>query len=763
MRRSARLLAKRTIEEQKDVTVDDQGGDPKESYEGGEGNVRSRGDGIKRKVECLGMDDSLEDRRRKLRRVVDDDSNGGGSRGRENEGEDLVIGDNDMVNVQVGATFGNNANVVEESETGVVANDNSDDDVQVVTDKRTLKERKATNEARAGEFPEIDPNDVREELPSALVHVSGMNLGPTAKSCGIPYKKALIGFIEYRGDYYPDFRGIVIPSCCVDDMNHAIKLREERKRHRGNISASRAEYLLEQKARIQELQKEGESERRELIENALKNLDWEEGHKFPYFFQNLVDRFICGEMMPYVVELRRCTESKMTVAQLKSEAREKNVNLDGVKLKGEIIEKLSDAAAECKSDVDALAEILESEEAHCVRAIVRIRRETYSLAERFQAPQLKTHLWERVRATATRLYAPAYNTLSVNSQITTEATSSFYKTVAEPGLDELVASRCASIIRKLVSKTLLKVYDWDGIGDDYLVQRLEEIMSVPYHRTATNKDSLMSVEELAKNAAGQFLVEVEQYKGFYRCARKDAQNQLQVIHAWLKTHGEGLFDNDSSDQLENTVFLHHHKRSPRYATTLPSSFIIRIRRLIGDEKATIEGLLPSSMIKIFAKVMKEARANVTACQNCTLSDAVSDLTGWCHIEARDFFFRLPFEQRLAIARQVWNGGSCIQDAKRLAMASPSMRSAVVCLYLEKYTLVGVSGAQKALYCKKSHSESQFASRFDSEGRPLGCTINCTNTPASTCAQGACARCCTGPCLRHKRDDLTFWVTDSSIF
>eukprot|EP00172_Hildenbrandia_rubra_P004459 Plantae.Rhodophyta-Hildenbrandia_rubra.ctg9056.p1 GENE.Plantae.Rhodophyta-Hildenbrandia_rubra.ctg9056~~Plantae.Rhodophyta-Hildenbrandia_rubra.ctg9056.p1 ORF type:complete len:688 (+),score=106.34 Plantae.Rhodophyta-Hildenbrandia_rubra.ctg9056:578-2641(+) len=683
-RRSARLLARRNIVEQGDVTVDDHGGDCVEPRVGSEEDVRSGRNGKKRKVECLGMDDSDEDRRGKLRRVVDDGR--GKWKGSENEGKNLVCGDDrDEMNVQVGSTSGNSDDDVEEGENTDNASDDIDDDIQVVKDKSTLKQRKAANEARAAEMPEID-NDVRQELPSTLVHVPRRDLGRTAKSCGIPYMKALIGFYKYRGEYHPKFRGIVIPSCCLDDMNYAIKLREERKTHRGNISESRAEYLLEQKARVQELQKEGESERRVLMENALKKFDWEENQRFPYFFQNLVDRFIRGEMMPYVVELRRCSESKMTVTRLKNEAREVNVNINGLKLKQEIIQKLADAVAERKSDLDVLVKVLESKEAHHVRSIVRARKAAFSLAERLRVPHLKSRLWERIRSTATRTNVFWGNT-------PTERTSSFCRIVAEPALDELVCDHCTSIIRKHVSSTWLKVRDWNGAEDKYLAGRLEEIINAPWHRTTTNKDSLMSVEELAKNAADQFLVEVEQYKRFYACAREDARNRLQVIHAWLKTHGEGLFDNYSCDQLERSVFSHHEKSSGS-ARTLPSSFIICIRRLVGDRKAAVDSLLPSSMIRTFANVVKEVTANVTTGQNCALSGHVLDLAGRGHVEVHDFFSRLPFETRLAICGRVCR--TFVLDARQLAMASPSMRSAVACLCLEESPSLGVYRTREAI-------------------------------------------------------------------
>jgi Rad4 beta-hairpin domain 3 len=107
-------------------------------------------------------------------------------------------------------------------------------DLDIEPEEESLSERKSRN--LAVKWPSIPSNTIRtgdgapnDGLPDGLRWMQGSNLGPTAKSVGIPYMKAIAGYRKYRGQYTPVHSGIVVFERCIPDFDHAMQRRTHKR------------------------------------------------------------------------------------------------------------------------------------------------------------------------------------------------------------------------------------------------------------------------------------------------------------------------------------------------------------------------------------------------------------------------------------------------------------------------------------------------------------------------------------------------------
>jgi hypothetical protein len=81
--------------------------------------------------------------------------------------------------------------------------------------KIALMEQIKAKNANRNDF--ILNNDARS-LGSDQAHYRRLNAGPTLKSFGIPYTSALIGFNKVRGQYFPQFHGVIVKKSDMEDV-----------------------------------------------------------------------------------------------------------------------------------------------------------------------------------------------------------------------------------------------------------------------------------------------------------------------------------------------------------------------------------------------------------------------------------------------------------------------------------------------------------------------------------------------------------------
>jgi hypothetical protein len=115
------------------------------------------------------------------------------------------------------------------------------------------------------------PNDARS-LPSGFRHVQISRVGNTARSLGIPYRRALVGFDRFRGHWVPIFSGVIIHGNSYNDLMTGVNFKHAKQDRQ---VAARRTALAKAAAAAEEV-RERELERQHSLEGAFSSEPFEQ-------------------------------------------------------------------------------------------------------------------------------------------------------------------------------------------------------------------------------------------------------------------------------------------------------------------------------------------------------------------------------------------------------------------------------------------------------------------------------------------------------